>query len=256
MNAIKDTDGEKKRTGQSREIWDGMKNLHHQQKSEIRMSKSETNSNNRTSRNETPAHCSFRFEHSRFGACFELRISDFDIFSGSPHARDFGQGENRSDRFFPGLVLELIDRDRVNDIEAPRFCAAQCFQVRATPEGFADVMNVSANIETFAADDAEIDFGKMDPVNAVPINMDQARLALDDFSLARQLVEGDAAVFFGRDHRRQLIKIAAKLVEGSADLIFIKRRNRFFGDHFTLSILGAGGDAQSHCPGVFLVLAH
>jgi hypothetical protein len=51
--------------------------------------------------------------------------------------------------------------------------------------------------------------------------MHQARLALDHFSLTRQLVQWHAAMLFRRNHRRQLIKIAPKFFKCGANLGFV-----------------------------------
>jgi hypothetical protein len=79
----------------------------------------------------------------------------------------------------------LINTDRLSDIETTGLCAPQRFQVRAAAEFLADVMYIRANVKTFAAKDAEIDFWQRDSIHIVTINMNKARLALDHFSLAR-----------------------------------------------------------------------
>ena len=68
--------------------------------------------------------------------------------------------------------------------------------MRAAAKQLADVVRVGANIKTFAAQHAEIDFRQPNPVDCVAINMNEPRLALDHFSLARQFVERHAAMFF------------------------------------------------------------
>ena len=128
--------------------------------------------------------------------------------------------------------------------------------MRAASERFADVVNISANVKAFAANNAEIDFGKSDPINRVAINVDEPGFPLDHFSLPRQLIKWDAAVFDRRNHWRHLVKIAAKLFKGGANLIFIQRGHRPLINHFSLSILRAGCDAERKRAGVFFVLAH
>src|SRR6266699_7034794 len=128
--------------------------------------------------------------------------------------------------------------------------------MRAAPKRFADVMNISANVKTFAANNAEIDFGKSDPINRVVINMDEPRFAFDHFSLPGQFIKWDAAVFDGRNHGRHLVKIAAKLFKGGANLIFIQRGNGPLINHFSLSILSAGCHPEHERAGVLFVLAH
>src|SRR5260370_17385225 len=97
-------------------------------------------------------------------------------------------------------------------------------------------MDISANVKTFAANNAEIDFGKSDAINRVAINMDEPGFPLDYFSLPSQFIKWDAAVFDGRNHGRHLVKIAAKLFKGGANLIFIHPGTTPFINHFSLSI--------------------
>ena len=119
--------------------------------------------------------------------------------------------------FFARRALDLINTDRLSDIKTTGLCAPQRFQVCAATELLADVMHICANIKTLAAKDAEVDFRQRDSIDTVTINMNEARLALDYFSLARQFVEWHTAMFFGRDHWWHLIKIAAKFFERRAD---------------------------------------
>src|SRR5207249_11852603 len=98
--------------------------------------------------------------------------------------------------------------------------------MRAAAEGLSNVMYVRADIKPLAAQHAEVDFRQGDPVNAVAIDMHQPRLALDHFSLARKLVKRNATMFFRGYHRRQLIEIAAELLECSANLLFVERRHQ------------------------------
>ena len=153
-------------------------------------------------------------------------------------------------------VSDLVNGDRLGDIEAAGFRAAKRFQMRAATEHFANVVNIGANIKAFAAQDAEIDFGRCDSVDSVAIDVNEAWLALHNFSLARQLIQRHAAVFFCRNHGRQLIEIAAKFFERDANLIFIQRRHRTLLDHFAFTVLCAGRHAEHERAHVFFVLAH
>src|SRR6266581_9169072 len=114
----------------------------------------------------------------------------------------------------------------------------------AASERLPDVVNIRANIKAFAANNAEIDFGKSDPTNCVAINMNEPGLAFDHFSLPGQFVKWDAAVFDRGNHRRHLVKIPAKLFEDDADLVFIQRGNGPLIDDLSLSILRTGCDAE------------
>jgi len=182
--------------------------------------------------------------------------SCFVIFLRSAQARNFGKGQQAAENFFARRVSDLINTDRLSDIEAPGLCAPQRFQVRAATEFLADVMYIRANIKTFAAKDAEIDLRQRDSIYTVTIDMNEARLALDHFSLARQFVERHSAMLFCRDHWRHLIEIAAKFFKGGPNLNLIERWHVALIDDFALSILGAGRHAEQQGPGIFLVLAH
>ena len=126
----------------------------------------------------------------------------------------------------------------------------------AATERFADVVNIGADIKAFAAQHGEIDFGQCDSVDRVAVDVHQAWLALHDFSLARQLIQRHAAVFFCRNHRRQLVEIAAELFERGPNLIFIQRRHWTLLDHFAFTVLCGGRHAEHERAHVFFVLAH
>src|SRR5437870_13277390 len=115
--------------------------------------------------------------------------------------------------------------------------------MRAAAEGLSNVMYVGADIKSLAAQHAEVDFRQGDPVNAVPIDMHQPRLALDRFPLARELVKRNAAMLFRRDHRWQWIKIAAELFIYGATLISIQRWDRPLLHHFAWTLLRSGSPA-------------
>ena len=158
--------------------------------------------------------------------------------------------------FFERRALDLINTDRLNDIKTTGLCAPQRFQVRAATELLADVVDIGANIKTFAAHDAKIDFGKCDPVDRVAINVDQAWLALDHFSLARELVQRHAAMLFCGNHWRHLIEIAPELFKCGANAIFIDLRDRSLLNHLSLTILCVGRDAEHEFSDVLLIFAH
>src|SRR5438270_4610206 len=128
--------------------------------------------------------------------------------------------------------------------------------MRAAAEGLSNVMYVGADIKSLAAQHAAVDFRQDESVNAVAIDMHQPWLALDRFPLARELVKRNAAMLFRRDHRWQLIKIAAELFKYGANLIIIQRGDRPLLNHFALSILRVGGHAKHECTSVFFIFAH
>src|SRR5205814_8645584 len=128
--------------------------------------------------------------------------------------------------------------------------------MRATTELLTDVVNVRADVKAFAANDVEVDFWKRDAINAVSVDMDQTRLALDDSSLPRQFIKGNASVLFRRDHRGHLIEIAPEFFERSTDRGFIERWHLALVHDFALSILRAGRDAECKGASIFLIFAH
>src|SRR5206468_9980691 len=142
------------------------------------------------------------------------------------------------------------------DIESAGFYPAERFQMRATTEGLANVVNIGSNIKTLTALDTKVDFWQRDPIDCLAIVVHQARLALDYFSLASELVEGHATMLFRRDHWRQLIKIAPELFKCGANLIFIQRGDCPLLNHFALSILRVGRHAEHKGTGVLLIFAH
>ena len=128
--------------------------------------------------------------------------------------------------------------------------------MRATTELLTDVVNVRADIKAFAANDVEVDFWKRDAINAVAVDMDESWLALDDSSLPRQFIKGNASVLFRRHHRGHLIEIASEFFERSTNRGFIERRHLALVHDFALSILRAGRDAECKGTSLFLIFAH
>src|SRR5205085_3297047 len=115
--------------------------------------------------------------------------------SGAAHARDLRQRKNPLRDLLPGLFFDLVDRDCVADVESTGLRPSQRFQMRAAAKQLANIMRVSADIETLAAKHAEIDVWQRDPVDAVTIDVNEAWFALHDFSLPRQFVERHAPMF-------------------------------------------------------------
>src|ERR1051325_635707 len=121
-------------------------------------------------------------------------------------------------------------------------------EMRAATERLADIVGVGAHVKAFAAHDAEIYFRQRDSINAVAVNVHETRLAFDDLSLAREFIKRNAAVFFGRDHRGQLIEIAAEFFKRSANFVLSKLRHGTLLQGFTLSILRVGDHASTSVP--------
>ena len=134
--------------------------------------------------------------------------------------------------------------------------AAQGAEVRAAAEFLPDLVRVGADVEAFAAYDAEIDLRELDAGDFTIVNAHEARFALHDLALAGEFVEGDAIDLHGADHRRDLVKIAAELVEGGLDVRAGEVRHGLLLEDFALGILRVRGGSERECAGVFLVLAH
>src|SRR5215211_3111110 len=106
----------------------------------------------------------------------------------SAHSRNFRQTQHSLENLLRRRVFDFVDSDRIGDVEAAGFRPAKRFQMSAATEHFADVVNIGADVKTFAAQHSEMDFGHCDPVDGVPIDVDQTWFALHYFSLARQLI--------------------------------------------------------------------
>ena len=104
-----------------------------------------------------------------------LRPSSFELRhfpSRSPHPGNLRQRKHTRGNFGRVAIFDLIDRDRVRDIEPPRFHSSQRIEMGAATEFRADVVRVSSNIKTFAADNGEIDSRQGDPIDGVAVNVD------------------------------------------------------------------------------------
>src|SRR5438105_13116291 len=102
--------------------------------------------------------------HASFGF-----VSSFP--SRSPHPGNLRQRKHTRGNFGRVAIFDLIDRDRVRDIESPRFHSSERIEMRAATEFRADVVCVSSNIKTFAADTGELDFGYSDSIDGVAVNV-------------------------------------------------------------------------------------
>src|SRR3954467_7696095 len=185
----------------------------------------------------------FVFAPSSFSSC-------------SAHPGNFWQTKHSFENLVRHRVFDLVDSNRIGDVEAAGFRTSKRFQMRAATEHFADVVSVGADIKAFAAQHAEIDFGQCDPVDRIAIDVDKAWLALHYFSFARQLVQRHATVFFCGNHGRQLVEIASELFERDANLIFVQLRHRTLLDDPAFTVLRIGRYAKYERADVFFILAH
>src|SRR5438874_11486669 len=126
----------------------------------------------------------------------------------------------------------------------------------AAPKRSTDVVRVGADIKTLAAHDRKIDCWQRNPINRIAIYMHQSWLALDRFSLAGKFVKGNSSVFDRRNHRRHLIKIAAKFFKGTANCVIGQSRNLARLDNVAFPVVRRRGDSERHCARVFLIFSH
>src|SRR3984893_14766152 len=108
----------------------------------------------------------------------------------------------------------------------------------------ADIVCIGANVKALAADDTKIDFRRRDPADRITIYVHEARLALDDFSLAREFVEWNAALLDRRNHWRHLVKIAGVFFKHRADGGIVQRRHWTLFQCHTGAVLGVGRDSE------------
>src|SRR5207253_9327152 len=88
--------------------------------------------------------------HASFGF-----VSSFP--SRSPHPGNLRQRKHTRGNFGRVAIFDLIDRDRVRDIEPPRFHSSQRLEMGAATEFRADAVRAGSNIKTFASDNGEFD---------------------------------------------------------------------------------------------------
>src|SRR5689334_13256939 len=62
---------------------------------------------------------------------FDVRYSDFVLFSGSAHSGNFRQTQHPFENLIGRRVLDAIDSNCIHNVEAPGFRPAQRFQMRA-----------------------------------------------------------------------------------------------------------------------------
>src|SRR5882757_8982168 len=107
--------------------------------------------------NQNASSCSRVLSELVIGTSFVIRAPPFP--SRSPHPGNLRQRKHTRGNFGRVAIFDLTDRDRVRDIESPRFHSSERIEMRAATEFRANVVCVSSNIKTFAADNGEIDFG-------------------------------------------------------------------------------------------------
>src|SRR4029453_3555367 len=88
-------------------------------------------------------------------SAFVIRASSF--LSRPPPPGNFRQTQDSLENLVRRRVFDLVDGDRIGDVEAAGFRPAKRFQMRAATERFANVVNIGADIKAFAANPAKID---------------------------------------------------------------------------------------------------
>src|SRR2546423_6905508 len=81
------------------------------------------------------------------------------LFLCTAHLRHFRQTQHPVENVLSRRVFDFSDTDRVGYIESARSRPAQRFQMGATAKGFADLVNICADIKTLAAQNTKVDFG-------------------------------------------------------------------------------------------------
>jgi hypothetical protein len=74
-----------------------------------------------------------------------------------------------------------------------------------------NIVRIGADIETFAADDSEIDLRQANVSNFVRIHMNAPRFPLNDLPFTREFVKRHALLLNRGHHRRDLVEVAVKL---------------------------------------------
>src|SRR4051794_27837681 len=101
-------------------------------------------------------------------------------------------------------------------------------------------MRIRPNIKALAAHHTEVNFRRIDPCHGVSINVHQARLAFDGFTLSRELVKRDAALFYGGNHWRHLIKVAREFLKSRTNDGVVQGWNRTFIRSYSVAVLRVG----------------
>ena len=157
-----------------------------------------------------------------------------------------------------GAAFEFGDADGVLHAEGAAAGAPQGGEVGAAAELLPDVVGVGADVEAFAAMDAEVDFAavEVDAGDVVVDDADAAAFALDVLPFAGEFVAGDAVDFDGGVHGRGLVEFTAVVFEGGADVAFAEGVDGVGGGDAAVGVLGVGFDAEFHGGGVFFVRTH
>src|ERR1700693_2834908 len=105
-----------------------MQNFHHETKFEIRNPNLETNPKFKTLTSKiTPSFALFSFRTSVIRICVGFRYSDFEFRLRPSHSRNLRKREDSAHDLFPRQRFDLVNRDRVSDIEPPGLSSAQRF---------------------------------------------------------------------------------------------------------------------------------
>ena len=110
----------------------------------------------------------------------------------------------------------------------------------ATEES-AEVVAISADIESFGAVNAKADAGHGDFEDFAFVDADTAGRTVDCFTFTREFIERNTVFLDGGNHRGNLFELARKFLEGRFDGGAIQVGDGFGFENFPLGILGVGG---------------
>src|SRR5690606_39416095 len=125
----------------------------------------------------------------------------------------------------------------------------------ASLERRAEIVRQRADVSSFAAHHAKMDFRKIDGRNFKLADADSTRPAFHFLAPTCFLIQTFAANFDGRMGRWKLLDIAQEALGGFVNLLFADMRDVEALVDFRLQVVRRGGGAQIEGSGVFLFLA-
>src|SRR5262249_15359586 len=128
-------------------------------------------------------------------------------------SRQTGQESPQGQKVSVPLRRQLFQRMRVLDAPASRGGAPQGGEMRAGPQGLADVLGQGAHVGAVAAGDTNSQKGRAAVDNTQSLDANPPPLALAGLALARERVERHAAALQRRVHRRTLLDLAFEALQ-------------------------------------------
>src|SRR5690625_713908 len=149
--------------------------------------------------------------------------------------------------------LKPIQRDGRCQLERLTGGSAQRGQMGTTTQGPANIHGQAANIRSLGAVHGQLKLFFTEAGQRQRMNGDGARLALNRFSLAGQLIEPLALVLERRVHGGYLLNGPAESVQHRLDFFGAEARHRPRFQHRSLGITAVGGNPQTNSGLVALV---